>query len=244
MPAEPLPPPGSSLGRPYDRTEALDDLRALGRQLSHQVSTGTGAGATELDATLSVMRAVHDRITAELGHRPAPAPAPRTAWDRAHARKPPARRIAGQAVLVHPDGDRFVLLDMAHRPCRRLPGGHAAPDEPPHRAARRLVGAQLGLSLPITGTDLALVDYAAADPAKDAREGYNFVFVRQLTRNQADLARPLQDAGPDLRGFDWVTPKDLSSVCEGYHVRRVTKALSWFTDGVSAPLLAAGVPAE
>ncbi|MFI9273318.1 hypothetical protein ACIGXM_21740 [Kitasatospora sp. NPDC052896] len=58
------------------------------------------------------------------------------------------------------------------------------------------------------------------------------------------MARPLQAAGPDLRGFDWVKPGDLPDVCEGYHVRRVTEAVRWFGSRSSAALLMSGVLAE
>ncbi|WP_329570653.1 hypothetical protein [Kitasatospora sp. NBC_01266] len=60
--------PGGSLDRPFNRLEALADLASLGRQLDHQVTRQEGgATPTELDTTLTTMRAVHDRIVAELG---------------------------------------------------------------------------------------------------------------------------------------------------------------------------------
>ncbi|MDH6108837.1 hypothetical protein P3T36_002969 [Kitasatospora sp. MAP12-15] len=59
--------PGSSLNRPFNRLGSLADLAALGRKLDHQVTRRGGATVAELDATLATMRAVHDRITSELG---------------------------------------------------------------------------------------------------------------------------------------------------------------------------------
>ncbi|WP_329564365.1 hypothetical protein [Kitasatospora sp. NBC_01266] len=62
---------------PFDRAAARADLRALGRQLDHQVTTGSAATTAELDATLAEMSTVHTRITADLArsraaaHRPA-----------------------------------------------------------------------------------------------------------------------------------------------------------------------------
>ncbi|WP_329565365.1 hypothetical protein [Kitasatospora sp. NBC_01266] len=57
--------PGS-LGRPFSRPEAFADLASLGRLLDHQVTRPGSATVSELDATLTVMRAVHDRVVAEL----------------------------------------------------------------------------------------------------------------------------------------------------------------------------------
>ncbi len=130
------------------------------------------------------------------------------------------------------------------RPCPWLPGGHAEADEPPHVAVRRLIGAQLGLDLPITGADLALVDYSPATPSRGEREGYNFVFARTLTPAQAGTARPLLGAGPELRGFDWLTVRELATRCREYHVRRITQAFTWQESAGSAPLMIAGALAH
>ncbi|MEY9949027.1 hypothetical protein ABH937_006138 [Kitasatospora sp. GAS1066B] len=64
---EPSDGPRGSLDRPFDRLEALAGLAALGRQLDHQATRPGGATVAELDTTLTVMRAVHGRIVAELG---------------------------------------------------------------------------------------------------------------------------------------------------------------------------------
>ncbi len=161
-------------------------------------------------------------------------------YDRAHFSSPPPRRIAGQAVLVHPDLDQVLMLNMAGRPCPWLPGGHAEQDEAPHAAARRIVGMQLGIDVPFTGEDQALVDYSPATPSKDEREGFNFVFARTLTAAQAGMARPNDAAGPDLLGYRWLTLEDIAAECADYHVRRITRAFNWIESGGSAPLMIAG----
>jgi hypothetical protein len=57
--------PGGSLDRPFNHADALADLASLGRTLNRQAADG--ASMAVLDATLTVMRAVHTRIVAELG---------------------------------------------------------------------------------------------------------------------------------------------------------------------------------
>ena len=164
-------------------------------------------------------------------------------YDRTHFFVSPQRRIAGQAVLVHPDLDQVLMLDLVGRPCLWLPGGHAEADEPPHAAARRLVGIQLGIDVPFTGNDLALVDYSPASTAKRELEGYNFVFARTLSKAQAGMARPNEAAGPDLRAYRWCTLEDIEAECEPYHIRRISRAFEWNESsgsGASAPLMTAG----
>ncbi|GAA1501564.1 hypothetical protein GCM10009760_64470 [Kitasatospora kazusensis] len=150
---------------------------------------------------------------------------------------PPPRRIAGQAVLVHPDDERVLLLDAAGGPYRRLPGGQAKQDEPAHRTVRRLVAAQLGIALPFTGADLAAVDYSPADPSTGSREGYAFVFTVRLTHDQAAQA---QARNPDPPGFGWTTPQKLSAVCADRDVLRISEALAWYAVQGSAALLVDG----
>ncbi len=161
-------------------------------------------------------------------------------WDRRHFSSPPPRRIAGQGVLVHPDLDQILMLNMAGRPCPWIPGGHAEPDEAPHAAARRIISRQLSIDIPITGADLALVDYSPATPSKDEREGFNFVFARTLTAAQAGMARPADAAEPDLLGYRWLTLEDIAAECADYHLRRITQAFNWIDSGTSAPLMIAG----
>ncbi|WP_327066042.1 NUDIX hydrolase [Kitasatospora sp. NBC_01302] len=161
-------------------------------------------------------------------------------WDRTHFTTPPRRRIAGQAVLLHPDDRSVLLLELAHRPCLNLPGGHSRSDEEPRATVQRLVRAQLGLALPFGGADLATVDYARAKPESGVCEGYNFVFARELTAAQAAMARPRAEAGPDLRAIHWVRVEHLPTVCADYHVRRITEAASWLADAASAVLLTNG----
>ncbi len=161
-------------------------------------------------------------------------------YDREHFSNPPVRRIAGQGVLIHPDRERVLTLDMIDRPCPWIPGGHADPDEAPHAAVRRLVALQLSIDIPFTGADLALVDYSPATPSKDEREGYNFVFGFVLTAAQAGMARPAPTAGPDLRGYHWRTLDNVALNCADYHVRRITQAFNWTVNGGSAHLTIAG----
>ncbi|WP_329568610.1 hypothetical protein [Kitasatospora sp. NBC_01266] len=72
--------------RPFDHDAALNELRALGKQLDRQVTTGIGTSAAELDATLAAMRAVHHRIEANLRRSLAAVSSRRTAAPRpAHA---------------------------------------------------------------------------------------------------------------------------------------------------------------
>ncbi|GAA2142077.1 hypothetical protein GCM10009760_26870 [Kitasatospora kazusensis] len=156
--------------------------------------------------------------------------------EQTHFESPPRRRVAGQAVLIHPDDERVLLLDRADHPRHRLPGGHAAPDEPAHRTVRRLVRAQLGVTLPFTGADLAAVDYSPANRSTGGHEGYTFVFALRLTTARAATARP----GPGLLGFDWTAPEHLSTVCDDHHVRRISEALAWYAVQGSAALLVNG----
>jgi 8-oxo-dGTP pyrophosphatase MutT (NUDIX family) len=158
-------------------------------------------------------------------------------WDRTQFTNPPRRRIAGQAVLMHPMDRTVLLLELAHRPCLTLPGGHSRSDEEPRATVQRLVRAQLGLALPFTGADLATVDYTRATPEAGVCEGYSFVFARELTFAQAVMARPHETAGPELRAIHWVRIAELPTVCADYHVRRVTEAASWLADAASAVLL-------
>ncbi|GAA2134797.1 hypothetical protein GCM10009760_12470 [Kitasatospora kazusensis] len=153
---------------------------------------------------------------------------------------PPPRRIAGQAVLVHPDDERVLLLDAAGGPYRRLPGGQAGQDEPAHRTVRRLVAAQLGIALPFTGADLAAVDYSPAAPSTGSREGYAFVFAVRLTHDQAARTAQAQARNPDPPGSGWTTPEKLSAVCAHRDLLRISEALAWYAVQGSAALLVDG----
>ncbi|GAA1938898.1 NUDIX domain-containing protein [Kitasatospora viridis] len=146
--------------------------------------------------------------------------------DRSNYVSPPPRRIGAQAVLLHPQRDQVMVLRMRERRCGWLPGGHCAPNESAMVAVERIVRLQLGIAVPFGGADLAVVDYSPANPEPEAREGYNFVFVRRLDMEQAGLARPQEAAGPDLLGYDWVRVAELETVCLPYHVRRITRAVA------------------
>ncbi|WP_228718043.1 NUDIX domain-containing protein [Kitasatospora acidiphila] len=145
--------------------------------------------------------------------------------DRSNYVSPPPRRIGAQAVLLHPTEDQVMVLRMRERRCGWLPGGHCAPNESAIVAVERIVRLQLGIAVPFGGVDLAVVDYSPASREPEAREGYNFVFVRRLSAEHAGLARPQEAAGPDLLGYDWVNVAELENVCLPYHVRRVTRAV-------------------
>ncbi|GAA1936941.1 NUDIX domain-containing protein [Kitasatospora viridis] len=145
--------------------------------------------------------------------------------DRSNYISPPPRRIGAQAVLLHPQQDQVMVLRMRERRCGWLPGGHCAPNESALVAVERIVRLQLGVAVPFSGTDLAVVDYSPANREPEAREGYNFVFVRRLSVEQAGLARPQEAAGPDLLGYDWVNVAALETVCLPYHVRRIARAV-------------------
>lgn len=88
--ANPGPTPTDS---PFDRTTALAELRALGRQLNRQAADRTDASTAELDATLEAMRALHARIMADLADLASPATPP-PAGGRTSARAPePPRSV-------------------------------------------------------------------------------------------------------------------------------------------------------
>ncbi|GAA1963003.1 NUDIX domain-containing protein [Kitasatospora viridis] len=146
--------------------------------------------------------------------------------DRSNYVSPPPRRIGAQAVLLHPDHDQVMVLRMRERRCGWLPGGHCAPDESALVAVQRIVRLQLGIAVPFGGADLAVVDYSPSNREPEAREGYNFVFVRRLSVEHAGSARPQEVAGPDLLGYDWVHVGELANACLPYHVRRITGALA------------------
>ncbi|MFE9425066.1 NUDIX domain-containing protein [Kitasatospora sp. NPDC006697] len=146
--------------------------------------------------------------------------------DRSPYTNPPKRRIGAQAVLLHPEDDRVLLLNMLHRPCGWLPGGHCAPNEPALEAVRRIVRLQLGITVPIDGTDLALVDYSPARMHPEASEGYTFVFAHRLTTEHAALAQPQELAGPDLLGLRWIRVAAIGDCCLPYHVLRITRAVA------------------
>ncbi|PYC78619.1 hypothetical protein C7C46_16095 [Streptomyces tateyamensis] len=59
---------GRTLTAPFNRLDALTDLRQLGHVLDAQAIGG--ATDAELDATLSVMGEVHERIAAHLRSNP------------------------------------------------------------------------------------------------------------------------------------------------------------------------------
>jgi hypothetical protein len=48
--------------QPPDHSPAQNELHTLGRQLDNQVTQGTGSTDTEIDATLTQMRHVHNEI--------------------------------------------------------------------------------------------------------------------------------------------------------------------------------------
>ncbi|MFE9429237.1 NUDIX domain-containing protein [Kitasatospora sp. NPDC006697] len=151
----------------------------------------------------------------------------------------PQRRISGQLVLVHPDGERVLLLDTSPRPRLWLPGGHAEPCEPPHHATRRHARRQLALDVPLTGADLAVIDYTLPKPERAEPEGFSFVFVRQLSRSRTAQLRPV---GEDVAGYEWVSTADLAHLTAPHHLYRVHAALAKLT-GSSAALTVAGLPA-
>lgn len=161
---------------------------------------------------------------------------------RRHFSNPAPRRVSAQIVLVHPDG-RVLMLDLVGRRCRSIPGGHCTPEESPHLTARRLLRAQLGLDVPFTGADLALVDYSPANPEQDAREGFNFLFVQRLTFDEVRATHVPDDADPDVRGYEWLRPADLPTVCAQYHVDRVSNTLARLYEPTAPAYFVAGRPA-
>ncbi|MCX4745664.1 hypothetical protein OG455_09035 [Kitasatospora sp. NBC_01287] len=68
MTTTPTPAPDRTPAPETPIPETTADLRALGRRLDHQVTTGTAATPAELDATLTAMHALHTRITATAPH--------------------------------------------------------------------------------------------------------------------------------------------------------------------------------
>ncbi|MER5638395.1 hypothetical protein ABT095_15720 [Kitasatospora sp. NPDC002227] len=150
--------------------------------------------------------------------------------DRTDFISPPARGMAAQGILLHPDGVRLLMLDMAHRPCPWLPGGSSKGQESPHDTMTRLAKTQLGLDLGFADLGFAFVDHTIPKAGTNFKERFNHGFALQLTEQQASSARPLLDAGPDLQGFDWLTPDEIGERCEAHHVNRVVVGLRWLAN--------------
>ncbi|MCX4747305.1 hypothetical protein OG455_17555 [Kitasatospora sp. NBC_01287] len=153
------------------------------------------------------------------------------------------RLLTVRAVLTHPHDATVLLLDLAARPCRQLPGGPTDPDDPPHLAARRYVRTQLGLDLRFTGTDLAAVDYTAAD--FHTPETVTLLFTKPLTTAQTTAARIPSAAAHTVHGYAWADPATAAPTpCERDPLHHAALALARTRSPTAPTYFVAGHPPD
>ncbi|MEV7025533.1 NUDIX hydrolase [Kitasatospora sp. NPDC093558] len=157
-------------------------------------------------------------------------------------RKPPARRLGQQALVLHenPDlgGELCVLLvDPVYRDGYTLPGGSAEADELPHLAARRHLESETGLALPLR--TILTVDYVSRD---NYPEGINFVYAGGVLSPRQVKAVNLYQPPENIQALHWVPRATLRDVMPPDQSRRVHDAWDAWEHGDGLPLLLRGVP--
>ncbi|MFD8086321.1 NUDIX domain-containing protein [Kitasatospora sp. NPDC059722] len=157
-------------------------------------------------------------------------------------RKPPARRLGQQALVLREDPDLggelcVLLVDPVYRDGYTLPGGSAEADELPHLAARRHLESQTGLVLPLR--TILTVDYVSR---QNYPEGINFVYAGGIVTPRQAKAVTLHRPPANIRALHWVPCYLLDTVMPPDQARRVHDAWDAWEHGSGRPLLLRGIP--
>ncbi|MFB7473569.1 NUDIX domain-containing protein [Kitasatospora sp. NPDC056184] len=147
--------------------------------------------------------------------------------------KPPVCRL-GTQVLLRTDDGRVLLVDPDFLDGHLLPGGACRTNEPPHRAATRVLHAQTGLHRPVT--HLLAVDFTLADRYLE-RLTLVFDGGTLTDRDAARITVPPRHRS-NLFGARLAEPRDLPALLSPAQHARTRQALA--TLGRSLPLLTHG----
>ncbi|MFC5664526.1 NUDIX domain-containing protein [Kitasatospora misakiensis] len=152
--------------------------------------------------------------------------------------KPPVCRL-GVQVLLRDTAGRVLLVDPDFLDGHMLPGGACRTNEPPHRAAARILHAQTGLHRPVA--QLLAVDFT---PADRYLERLTLVFDGGILadRDAARIAVPPRRRS-NLHGARMADPREFAALLSPAQNARVQQALAALGRGL--PLLTHGqrVPA-
>jgi 8-oxo-dGTP pyrophosphatase MutT (NUDIX family) len=130
-----------------------------------------------------------------------------------------ARKRVGADVLIRNDRGEVLLVDPRYKPDWDLPGGMAEANEPPHSAAEREVGEELGLDLRVG--DLLVVDWVAPHGPWD--DSLMFVFDGGvLDAARAAMIRP---ADAELASARFYPVPVAATLLRPYVRRRLEHAL-------------------
>ncbi|MFD0275042.1 NUDIX domain-containing protein [Kitasatospora sp. NPDC127111] len=135
--------------------------------------------------------------------------------------KPPVCRLGCLTLLRDPAG-QVLLVDPDYLDGLILPGGAAAPNEPPHHAAARHLHAQTGLQRRLT--TLLAVDFT---PADRHLERLNLVFDGgTVTDHDASRLTVPPQCRSNLHGARFADPAHLPALMSPAQNARVQQALA------------------
>jgi 8-oxo-dGTP diphosphatase len=138
----------------------------------------------------------------------------------------PRKRI-GAGVLLTDDRGRALIVEPTYKPYWEIPGGTVEADESPLRAARREIGEELGLSVPVGR--LLVTDWVP--PRDDRTEGLMLIFDGGTL--PASVAAGIRVPADELRGWAWCTPEEAAERLPDLLARRLAAAIRAREDGAA-----------
>ncbi|MFV2198722.1 NUDIX domain-containing protein [Nocardiopsis sp. LOL_012] len=134
-------------------------------------------------------------------------------------RTQPRKRVAAE-VHLHDESGRLLLVDPVYKPYWDIPGGMVEANEPPHDAAVRELGEELGLE-PVLGA-LLCVDWVAPHGPWDDL----LMFVFDGGTLSSERAASLRPTDGELQELRWCTPAQAEELLREDVWARTRAALS------------------